>query len=230
MKQKMLFSWIAVIALFIMGVGSADVISGWNGTWLSENFELTIVQTDDGRVTGTYLPFDPMSGDPGVIDGSIGADGKNLSGVWTETGTCSFILSDDEQFFNGTYDSEDANGKKNEAGWNGTRISSEESDETGWTGRWISDVDIVHLVQNGSVVTGTYEPIHTAVIDLVEPGTIEGTLSGDGKVFTGTWKESGGILFTLSDDSLFFNGTYRYGDTDLVGGSDTYHWNATRIV
>lgn len=78
-------------------------------------------------------------------------------------------------------------------------------------------------------MTGTYEPIIETVIDLVEPGIIEGVLSDDGKVFTGTWKEEGKVRFILSDDGLSFNGTYGYGDTEIIEGSDLYNWNATRI-
>ena len=76
MKQKMLFSWIAVIALFIMGVGSADVISGWNGTWFSEKFERQS-SSDDGKLR-TYLPFDPMSGIRESLMAQSGQMGKSV--------------------------------------------------------------------------------------------------------------------------------------------------------
>ena len=54
-------------------------------------------------------------------------------------------------------------------------------------------------------VTGAYLDPETAVSNI-----IEGTISEDGKVLSGTWIQEGPFELTLSDDATYFNGTFGF--------------------
>jgi hypothetical protein len=230
-KNRTTIGILVMITLLCVSIGTASDVSGWNGTWHSAQYELIFVQTDDGKVSGTYLPLSPETGDPGVIEGTLDEDEKVLSGTWTEDGTCFFKLSEDGNAFNGTYESVNSQGQKYVADWNASRIMTDDvANETGWTGTWRSNTETLYLVQNGSVVSGTYEPFNPGENDLEEPGVIEGTLSVDETEFTGTWKEFGGLKYILSEDAMFFNGTYGFGTADSMDDSKDDSWNGTRIL
>ena len=159
--NKLKLLWIlALISLVCVSTGIADesenvrsdLTPGWDGSWNSSLFTLNFTVKENGEVYSTYVAMDPKSGDPGVIEGTLTEEGKVLVGSWTESGTCSFTLSDDATIFNGTYASKDINGREYSSGWNGTRIVNDTSDkETGWDGSWLSEYDIVSLQQNGAL-------------------------------------------------------------------------------
>ncbi len=68
-----------------------------------------------------------------------------------------------------------------------------------WSGTWESDDVTFYLIQNGTEITGNYEP-HD--IDTYDPGLITGILSADMTVCTGRWVESGPNTLYLSEDAM----------------------------
>ncbi|MBN1166390.1 MAG: hypothetical protein JXA44_04580 [Methanospirillaceae archaeon] len=68
-----------------------------------------------------------------------------------------------------------------------------------WSGTWTSDDFTFYIIQNGTEITGTYDPYD---IDTYDPGMITGTLSADMKICTGKWVESGPNTLYLSDDAM----------------------------
>lgn len=108
-------------------------------------------------------------------------------------------------------------------------VSADElSDETvlpslEWNGTWQSETVEMVLVQTGNTVTGTYTPLDWNTTD---PGVIEGTISDDGKVLSGTWREGGNLTLVLAEDYSNFNGTFTYDY--LADHKDS--WNGTRMT
>jgi hypothetical protein len=103
---------------------------------------------------------------------------------------------------------------------NGTTTAGESS--AGWNGSWQSNMTKMDLIQTGSEINGTYVPLDWNISD---PGAMKGTVSEDGKIFTGTWDESGTVQLTLSEDGKLFNGTYRVNT--IADFED--EWNGVRI-
>ncbi len=73
-----------------------------------------------------------------------------------------------------------------------------------WNGSWVSEEYYLLILQNGTSIAGSYEPKN---IENRDPGVLKGTLSDDGKTFSGIWSESGTISLTMSDDMMSFSGT-----------------------
>jgi len=91
----------------------------------------------------------------------------------------------------------------------------------GWAGTWIDNTGTLVLTEDGLNVTGVYIDPQTALSQI-----IEGTISEDGKVLSGTWRLVGSFTFALSKDGTYFNGTYGYGENNTIKeGNDT--WNGT---
>lgn len=232
---KRTFCWVLVLAILIgVGIGtSADVAvndsnkaNGWAGSWQSDELNLTFTQNGDA-VSGLYHPVDMSTADPGVIEGTLLKNGTELSGTWTETGTLTLTLADDGSSFNGTYGYVDSEKGAYTGPWNGTRISNNSASEPGWTGTWQTNIDNLTTTQTGNSVKGMYYPMDPSAHD---EGTMEGNLSENGKVLTGTWIETGGLVFMLSDDGSYFNGTYGFGTENSMNGKFNDGWNGTRIL
>ncbi len=112
------------------GVRKTDETSteaaGWDGIWDSDMDILTL-QVNGTAISGNYDPYQPGADDlsePGVLEGIVSEDGKEFTGIWTETGKLLFTLSDDANSFNGTYgfgEETQMEGSVDDS-WNGTRI------------------------------------------------------------------------------------------------------------
>ncbi len=111
--------------------------------------------------------------------------------------------------------------------WSPTGAAPVPGGKLGFAGRWKTAWGIVELGVRNTTVTGSYPH---------DGGKIDGLLSDDGKILTGTWSEgptyqppndAGDIVFTLSDDGRTFAGRYWYGQRkpDDPGAE----WNGTRI-
>ncbi len=94
---------------------------------------------------------------------------------------------------------------------------------TAFSGKWSTNWGDMELQTSGNRVTGTY--VH-------DKGRLSGTMSADGKTFTGRWAEypsyagssdSGGVIFRLSEDGKSLRGTWGYGDKSTGGD-----WTASR--
>ncbi len=196
-----------------------DATFGWAGTWV--DYSSTMVLTQDGlNVTGTYE--DPAEGLVLSIEGVASEDGKILTGTWYEDGKLTFALSEDGTYYNGTFGYGDMDTIEGlDDGWNGT-LTTEADPENAWTGEWVSEIgSITFLEQNETAVTGTYGmPVDT------EGSLIDGIVSEDGTILTGTWSQTGLFAFTLSDDGKYFNGTYGYGSKDTGADED---WNGVLV-
>lgn len=92
----------------------------WTGTWVSARTNNTWIQKGT-EVTGSYRPIQGIDDEPGLFKGKISSDGRTLSGFWTEYGNFSFLLSDDKNTINGTYDLA-LNPAAGSDFWNATRI------------------------------------------------------------------------------------------------------------
>jgi hypothetical protein len=218
------------VVLLVSGVTANEVsdqgISSdtwWNGSWMSDYFTLLILQ-NGSSIAGSYEPFDITVYDPGLLKGSLSEDNTVFSGVWTETGKISLILADDEMSFSGTGTVIQTDGQKPFTYTKtGTRIGEDYQKEIPWNGSWKTESNTYSLMQNGSVVSGTYIPLS---LDADEPGFIEGTVTEDGKELKGTWVESGNFSFKISDNKQFFNGTYGIEHPEQA---ITDFWNGTKI-
>lgn len=192
--------------------------SDWSGTWNCGVNTLNLTQ-DGTLVSGLYeKPKDMIVLN---IEGNVSEDGKTLSGNWSNSGKIEFVLSDDGKTFNGTYISEHMSdiAYNSDSTWNGT-LSSEADPENPWSGSWDAGMNtFTNLSQEDNSVQGSY--ISPGGIPMV----IEGTLSEDGKVLTGTYSDSGLFVFTLSEDGNIFNGTFGYGSDSTMR-----NWNGTRSL
>jgi small-conductance mechanosensitive channel len=98
----------------------------------------------------------------------------------------------------------------------------------GWSGEWQTfwrtGQAVMNLEQEGSSVTGTYEP---------GGGQIEGEI--EGPILKGIWSQAGsqgGFLFALSNDGMTFtgryeNGEYWNGERAAEGVADRAHFTAS---
>jgi hypothetical protein len=98
--------------------------------------------------------------------------------------------------------------------------------EYAWNGTWSSPQYTLYISQDESGISGAYVPM-----DLLEydSGYLEGTLSSDGKTYSGIWIESGKSTNTFSNDRMSFTIN---GSTDPRGPmTEPFHYttNATRI-
>lgn len=101
--------------------------------------------------------------------------------------------------------------------------STEVSDvQAGWAGTWICGVNTLILNQNGDLVQGTYEKPEDN-LNL----TLEGNVTENGTVLSGTWLDSATFRFILSEDGKFFNGTYESKNKMANEGYSDNFWNAT---
>ena len=57
-----------------------------------------ITQNESG-IGGAYVPYDLDEFDPGRLEGNLSDDGKTFSGIWIETGSNTYTLSDDKMSF-----------------------------------------------------------------------------------------------------------------------------------
>ncbi|PKL59616.1 MAG: hypothetical protein CVV33_06900, partial [Methanomicrobiales archaeon HGW-Methanomicrobiales-4] len=197
----------------------------WNGTWVSDDFTLFILQ-NVSEISGDYVPLNFELYDPGHMQGTLSEDGKTFSGICTEKGFLKLNLSDDEMSFSGVGVIPPLGSMSEPYVYerNGTRSENLSDLDNKWSGTWTTPKKTFELIQNGTYVFGTNEPLLPEVKD--EPGLFEGTVSEDGKTITLNWLETGNFTFTLSDDGSFFNGTYHV-EPDPSRVSDS--WNGTKI-
>lgn len=224
-----------VVLLMITGVciGSAEKVTdeigapqnSWNGSWMSEIYTLLILQ-NGSSIAGSYEPMDIMTRDPGLLKGTLSEDGNTFFGIWSESGSVSLTLSEDNLSFSGT-GAVNQEGKADEPfayTKTGSRIDAIQSLGNPWSGTWETERNTYTLIQNGTVLTGSYVPLSP---DNDEPGLIEGVVSDDNRELTGTWIESGNFSFTQSDNGENFVGTY---GSDLSDSAVIDFWNGTKIL
>lgn len=96
-----------------------------------------------------------------------------------------------------------------------------------WNGIWETDSYFMTITQNESVVAAIYEPKEGIPVDM---GVIEGTLSADGKTFSGTWTETGPITYTMSDDAMEYTGIIGVSLNGAVINPNTSTTVATRSL
>jgi len=91
----------------------------------------------------------------------------------------------------------------------------------GWAGTWIDSTGTLVLTEDGMNVSGVYIDPQNALYE-----TLEGTISEDGKILSGSWSQIGSFSFVLSDDGTYFNGTFGYGKNTTIGEGNE-GWNGT---
>lgn len=189
----------------------SDIQPSWSGVWESLLYTETLEQNKT-NVTGTYVPFTNSLKDNGIINGTLTNNGSRLTGSWTETGDVLFNVSNDNSTLDGVWAYSDE-----------VQQFLKMDSNNDIDGTWNSSSLSLNLQKKDSLVFGTYESIddQTGV-----SGFINATVSPDGKEITGTFNESGNILFILSDDGSYYNGTYTYGNKPQ---KEVDTWNATRI-
>jgi hypothetical protein len=180
--------------------------ANWTGMWDSESFLYQF--TEDGKtVSGTFQSKKIGSADTGWINGTTGENENVLTGFWSQVGPV-LLTKDNDTTLSGTW------GYYSNA-TNGGSFTFTGEDTDGWSGTWVSDSHIFNLSQNGLSVTGTFEVRGKSP---VQTGPVEGTLNDDETEFSGTWNETGAILFTMSEDLNSFNGTHGYDPDTLDAG------------
>lgn len=75
----------------------------------------------------------------------------------------------------------------------------------GWAGTWTDNTGTLVLTEDGINVTGIYIDPQNALYE-----KLEGTISEDKMVMTGSWSQTGSFSFVLSSNGTNFNGTYGY--------------------
>ncbi len=177
----------------------------WNGTWSTPDYTMYITQNQSG-ILGEYVPLDLDLLDPGRFEGNMSDDGRTFSGVWIETGSNTYTLSDDKMSFtiNGSADIRGPMSKPAYYTSNATRIGEIVDSANPWSGNWASAKKSYNLTQNGKLLSGINMPL-TNVND--ENGTLSGVVSDDGTTYTGTWTEIGGLTMVMSENGSSFNAT-----------------------
>lgn len=91
-----------------------------------------------------------------------------------------------------------------------------EQENCSWSGTWDTNWGEMQLIQNGDIITGSYDT----------DGQIQATVSGN--MLIGTWSEppsyqppddSGGFEFFMSEDCMSFVGHWKYGSDGGWAGS-----------
>lgn len=94
-----------------------------------------------------------------------------------------------------------------------------------YAGTWDTILGKMTLTVRGKHVSGSYA---------FENGTVEGTLSPDGRTLVGTWyeeptmlppRDAGKFTFTLSEDGNVIHGEWWYGESEYGGV-----WDGVRIA
>jgi len=226
LNALLLIGVIFIILTGIEGIYAEDQSASipiWNGSWVSKEYHLLILQNGTS-IVGSYEPKDIENRDPGVLKGTLSDDGRTFSGIWSESGTISLIMSDDMMSFSGTGSvDQNSNLTPFEYTRTGNRTSEGILQENPWSGTWDTIHNTYTLLQNGTTLSGTYIPKNP---DADEPGFIEGRISDNGKILNGSWFESGTFTFRISDDGKRFNGTYTHS---LSNSAINDTWNAEKI-
>jgi hypothetical protein len=111
--------------------------------------------------------------------------------------------------------------------------SADQMPETGvmgtdvWNGTWESDLFILAIQQNGSVISGIYHPKEGARSDA---GVLEGMVSPDGKTCSGTWTDTGPFRFVMNNDAMSFSGSVGISLNGEVINPVTSTSNGTRMI
>jgi hypothetical protein len=213
MNYGKLLSFLVICSLCVVSLATAEnntggdkkSVSAWNGTWSNPDYLMYITQNQSG-IAGEYVPTDLNALDPGRLEGNVSDDGKTFSGIWIETGSNTYILSDDKMSFTITGFADPYGSMSEPAGYsyNATRIGEIMDPKNPWTGNWVTEKKSYNLTQNGSQLSGVNEPL-TNVND--EVGSLSGTISENGTVYTGNWTEKGRFTFVMADDGLSYNAT-----------------------
>lgn len=202
-----------IFLLFFAGIGSALQAPGtedeseyvWNGTWSTPDYIFTIKQDQSG-ITGEYVPTNLSLLDPGRVEGNVSEDGRTYSGVWIETGSNTYTLSNDKMSF-AILGFADPYGNMTEPAYytsNATRIGDIPDPDNPWSGSWVTWKKSYNLTQNGTYLSGINQPLNN-VND--ESGLLDGIISDDGTTYTGNWTEKGSFTFVMSDTGSEFNAT-----------------------
>ena len=97
--------------------------------------------------------------------------------------------------------------------------------DTPWSGIWQTNLFTMKLSQNGDAVSGTYTTLNPNVS---VTGSLNGTVSEEGTVLSGSWLDLGVFHFTMSDDHSSFSGTGGYvEEPDTYFGDNTDNWTGT---
>ena len=111
----------------------------------------------------------------------------------------------------------------------GSGIAFAEDNTTGtersgadWNGTWQSELFTMTFTQQDEVVTASYIAMNP---ETEITGTLNGTLSEDGKVLTGIWSETGKFESIASEDNTSFSSNLGYSGTfaDFIGNGTL--WN-----
>jgi hypothetical protein len=217
LRQRLWWALILIILVPVSIVTADQAVTDksnsegrWNGTWHSSLFKYTFIQNGN-VISGNYTPLNQNLSVTGSLNGALSDDGRVMSGIWADTEDFRFIISDDKSSLNGTW------------GYHETAENYTGNNTDYWTGVWNSSVYSIRLLQDEKVVTGT---ILTLDPRSAEYGLLNGTLSEDGRVYSGRCTESGEFIFHLSEDGSVFNGTYKFGSEEARPGDVG---SATRI-
>jgi len=177
----------------------------WNGTWTNPDYTMYITQNESG-IVGAYVPYNLDELDPGRLEGNLTEDGKTFSGIWIETGSSNYTLSDDKMSFEivGYSDPQASMTSPVIYFSNATRVGEIFDFDNPWTGDWVTNWKNYHITQNGTQMSGNGEPLANVTDEM---GTFSGIVSDDGIRYNGTWIEQGRFTFTLADDGSSYDAT-----------------------
>lgn len=222
------FCVLAVVVLVIGGLlvaGCTDTASygkeaDWSGVWIDTSVDhgaLRLTQAGD-RVTGTYIYGESR----GTMEGTVSGNGAILTGTWKQEdskGSFELTMSVDRQEFAGWWTEIEDTDESLQYPWTGYRAPP-----VSWTGTWLDDTKDsgeMILTQKGRTVSGTFSYENT------NNGTVHGTISNDGYVFTGTWAcdgDEGPFELTVDDTQSRFTGWWMHDEL-----SETrFSWNGVR--
>jgi len=233
-NYKLAFILTAFFMIAIINIAMANATWPAQSTWDTTFGRATII-IKDGKVTGIYNWNDGR-----FLNGRL-LNGAEIVGEFIEyqlwsndilrEGKYDFILSPDGQSFQGTWSHKTDPPHTWMETWTGGLVSTSDTITLHLDATWPDEstwLDVDGNTINIKIENGNVTGIYTGRAN----GTLDGTLSADGKFVSGHWNDnnnSGRYSFKLSHDGQSFSGRYCLGEDDPLKTNESYSWRATLI-
>ncbi len=196
---------ILLLTLFCLCCTVTGEENPFEGTWDQTNYTLTLTLNGTG-VFGTLDGKDPDLDGALLLYGTVSDNGTVLEGILSSTGTAELAMAEDGMSVSGITTVEPL-GSMIEPfvyPFNSTRNGTIADPDSPWDGIWESDFYRYIYMQNGTTVSGTYQPISSPY---PINGFLDGTVTENGKNLSLQWVYTENVVFSLSEDGTMLNQT-----------------------